>query len=336
MSQFRKNVNQRLSVLELAQALGNVSEACRRENITRTQFYEYKKRFQSMGLEGLKDILPARKGHPHTTPVAVAERILVLSLEHPGWGCVRLSEELKREQIMVSSPTVQNILIKNGMGSKQDRVQKLEEKLESEIVNLSEEQLELLEKANPCYRERFSRGGKPGELLAQDTIFLGYFNGLGKVYIQAVVDTYSNYAFGFINSSKTPDSAVALLYNDVLPFFKERRFEIKAIITNNSREYCGRDNHHYELFLMLNDIEHRHTRVRQFQANGFVKRFGRIAIAEFFAKRINERTNVTLEGLQTDFDVWLSDYNTKRPHRGFPNMGKTPLELMKGYVKANQ
>lgn len=338
MGQFRKNFTQRLSVLELAETLGNVSEACRRQNITRTQFYEYKKRFQAMGLEGLKDIKPVLKSHPHSMPEQVVERVLALSLEHPGWGCVRLSEELKRQATSISSPTVQSILIKNGMGSKRERVRKLEEKIDGvELeMELSPEQLGLLEKVNPCFRERSSRGAQPGEVLAQDAVFLGYLHQLGKVYMQAVVDTCSNYAFGFLHTGKTPDCAVAVLYNDVLPFFKARKLPVRAIVTNNGREYCGRENHHYELFLLLNDIEHRRTPVRQLQANGFVKRFGQIAIAEFFTKEINAKTNISLDALQTRFDSWLRDYNFHRPHPGYPNMGHTPKELLDGLPPASR
>lgn len=110
MDQAEKVARQRLSVLELAEALGNVSQACRQRGMTRTQFYEYKRRFQTHGLEGLKDLPPIHKSHPQTTPPAVVERILTLSLEHPGWGCVKLSDMLRLQGISVSSPTVQNIL----------------------------------------------------------------------------------------------------------------------------------------------------------------------------------------------------------------------------------
>ncbi len=77
---------QRLSILELAEALENVSEACRQRGMTRTQFYEYKKRFQERGLEGLKDLPPIHKSHPQTTPLEVQEQVIALSLEHPKWG----------------------------------------------------------------------------------------------------------------------------------------------------------------------------------------------------------------------------------------------------------
>ena len=61
------------------------------------------------GLEGLKDLPPIHKSHPQTTPPEVVECILALSLAHPAWGCVRLSEHLKLDGVSVSSPTIQNM-----------------------------------------------------------------------------------------------------------------------------------------------------------------------------------------------------------------------------------
>lgn len=46
------------TALELAEALGNVSETCRRKGISRQSFYEYKRRFAEAGLEGLRDLPP--------------------------------------------------------------------------------------------------------------------------------------------------------------------------------------------------------------------------------------------------------------------------------------
>ncbi|PJN92933.1 IS481 family transposase, partial [Amaricoccus sp. HAR-UPW-R2A-40] len=73
----------RLSVLELAKGLGNVAEACRQRGLDRTSFYEWKRRFQTQGFEGLKDLPPIHKSHPQTTPPEVVERIEALALEHP-------------------------------------------------------------------------------------------------------------------------------------------------------------------------------------------------------------------------------------------------------------
>ena len=72
-----------MSVLELAQALGNITQACRRTGISTTQFYQWKKRFHTHGMEGLKHLQPIPKNHPFTTPVKTLEKIKQLALLHP-------------------------------------------------------------------------------------------------------------------------------------------------------------------------------------------------------------------------------------------------------------
>ncbi|RIK28567.1 MAG: hypothetical protein DCC55_38600 [Chloroflexi bacterium] len=78
-----KPARHRLSVLELAERLGNVREACRQRGVSRTQFYESKRRFQTHGIEGLKDLPPIHKTHPQTTPPEMVERIPA----NPTRGC---------------------------------------------------------------------------------------------------------------------------------------------------------------------------------------------------------------------------------------------------------
>ncbi len=56
-----KAVRRRLNVLELAEKLGNVSEACRQVGVTRSQFYEYRQRYRSRGLEGLMSLRSGRR-----------------------------------------------------------------------------------------------------------------------------------------------------------------------------------------------------------------------------------------------------------------------------------
>jgi transposase InsO family protein len=328
MKAEEKIAHQRLSVLELAETLGNVSEACRQRGMTRTQFYEYKRRFQTHGLAGLKDLPPIHHRHPFTTPPEVVERIVAMSLEHPGWGCVRLSNQLKLEDISVSSPTIQNILIKNGMGNKYERLFKLEEHVAGEAIELTPEQVMLIEKANPCFRERHIESSRPGEVLTQDTFYVGHLKGVGKVYLHAIVDTYGSYEFGFLHTSKRPEAAVAVLHNDALPFYQERGLKVEAIITDNGREFCGKDTHPYELYLEFNDIEHRRTKVRHPQTNGFVERFNNTVLNEFFRAAFRTKLYESVAVLQEDLDAWLLHYNTERTHQGYRNMGRRPIDTI--------
>jgi transposase InsO family protein len=328
MNAPEKVARQRLSVLQLAQSLGSVSEACRQRGMTRTQFYDYKRRFEVQGLDGLKDLPPIHKTHPQTTPPEVVEQIVALSLAHPAWGCVRLSAYLKLAGVALSSPTIQDILIRHGMGRKFERLLKLEEQAAVEGSELTPEQVGAIEKGNPCFRERHVESSRPGELLAADTYYVGNFNGIGKVYLHTVVDTYGSYAFGFLHTSKLPAAAVAVLHNDVLPFYAERGLPVGAVLTDNGREFCGTPTHPYELYLALNGLEHRRTKVRHPQTNGFVERFQLTLKEEFFGVALRETLYESVEALQAALDTWLTYYNTERPHLGYRNQGRRPLDTV--------
>ena len=143
-----------------------------------------------------------------------------------------------------------------------------------------------------------------------------------------MVDTYGSYAFGFLHTGKLPECAVAVLHNDVLPFYQERSLAVSAVLTDNGRELCGTKTHPYELDLALTGIKHKRTKVRHPQTNGFVERFHRTAKEEFFAIALRETFYESVDTLQRDFDRWLMHYNTERPHQGYRNLGKRPMDTV--------
>ena len=323
-------VQQRLSALELAEALGNVSEACRRRGISETQFYEYRRRFLARGLEGLKDLPPVHHSHPQKTPPKTVEEILSLSLAHPMWGCVTLSERLKLTGISVSSRTIQNILIKNDLASQYQRLLRIEEQALEKEIELTAEQARAIEKINPCFKESHAESSRPGELLCQGTCYVGNLEGVGKVYLQSVVDTWGSYGFVYLHTGKLPEHAVTVLHNDVLPQYVSWRIPVSAILTDNGREYCGRELHAYESYLASNGIEHKTKRQ---QTNGFIERFNVTIMNEFFRPALRQKFYASIEILQKDLDFWLLHYNHERPHRGYRNQGKRPVDTVKLYLE---
>ena len=113
----------------------------------------------------------------------------------------------------------------------------------------------------------------------------------------------------------------------MLPFFEEQKVQVECILTDNGREYCGSpDRHPFELFLQLEEIEHRTTKVRRPQSNGFVERLHRTILDEHF--RIKGRTKFyeSVEEMQKDLDEYLLEYNTKRSHQGRNMKGRTPAK----------
>lgn len=322
-----------MSALELAKALGNVSQACRNRGISRTQFYEYKRRFQTHGLQGLVDLPPIPKSHPFTTDKKTVKLILDLAMKHPARGCHFLSDHLKLSGVTVSGPTIQKILDKHAMGSRYDRLLKLENNAVKKKIKLTAEQAAAIEKANPCFKERHVESSCPGELLCQDTFYVGHLKGVGKVYLQAVVDSFGSYAFAYLHTGKLPEHAAAILHNDVLPQYEQWHIPVKAMLTDNGREFCGTQSHSYELYLSLNDIEHRTTRVKRPQTNGFVERFNRTVLDEFLREAFRTKHYDSIQSLQEDLDKWLKDYNYVRPHQGYRNMGRRPYDTVENYIK---
>lgn len=332
-----KLARKRLSVLELSQELGSVSKACKQAGMDRTSFYEWKRRFQTHGLEGLKDLPPVVKNHPQTTPEVVRERILALAMEQPTRGCNYLANLLAKEGISVSFVSIQNILNRAGLGSRYERLLALEKRSLDNQITLTPEQVKQIEQANPCFAERHVESSRPGELLSQDTFYVGNFKGVGKVYLHTVVDTFGSYAWGVLGTSKQPEWAVSTLYNDVLPFFAEKEITVEAILTDNGREFCGKENQHaYELFLALNDIKHKRTKVRSPKTNGFVERFHRTVLDEFFRIKMRTTFYESVEALQSDLDEWMRFYNEERPHLGYRNMGRRPLDTVCLYLQERQ
>ena len=324
-----KVAQQKLKVLELAEALGNITEACRQHGVSRTSFYEYKRRFEENGLDGLKDLPPIVKHHPFTTAPGDEARVIELSMSNPARGCNFLSDQLRREGILISYPTVQNILNRNGLGKRYDRWLELERRAHETALVPTEPQLKFLTKQNPQWRERTQQveSAAPGELLCQDTSSLG--NGGGqRLILHAVVDAYSSYADALLWPSKQPEAAAGLLHSDVLPFYAARQATVGALLTDNGTEFCGTPEHPFEFYLALNDIEHRRTKVRSPQTNGFVERFIRTVKEEFFQKARLTKLYDSMEELPADLAEWLVYYNVDRPHQGNRNMGRTPIETI--------
>lgn len=329
MTAEKKIAQKRLTLLQVAEKLRNVSEACRRGNVSRSQFYEYKRAFQERGFDGLVDRPPIPKNFPNETPPDIREKVVRFSVEHPGLGQLQVSDRLRLEGVSVSPSTVRNIWLKEGLENKYKRILRLEEEKNGTDIELTAEQIRLLEKANPCFRERRVESPYPGYLLSQDTFQIGTIKGVGRVYLQNVVDTYGSYAFGKLYTSKLPETAADVLYDRVLPFYESQGLTVEHILTDNGREYCGRPMvHPYQIFLELHDIEHRRTKVATPRTNGFVERFNKTVLDEFVRETFRDKFYTSVDELQVDFDKWLDFYNNERPHRGYRNMGRRPIETI--------
>lgn len=162
------------------------------------------------------------------------------------------------------------------------------------------------------------------------TFMVRSLKGVGKVYLQTVIDCHSRYAWGRLFTTKLPIAAVQTLNNDVLPTFEDHNARIDAILSDNGREFCGRpDKDPYELFLQLEGIEHKRTKVSRPQFNGIVERLHRTLLDEHFRVEGRKTWFETVGEMQTALDAYLVHYNERRPHQGRGVKGRTPLRAFK-------
>jgi hypothetical protein len=223
-----------------------------------------------------------------------------------------LSDKLRLEGISVSPGTVRNPWLKEGMETKYKRLLRLEEEKNGQDVELPAEQIRLIEKANPSFRERKVESLYPGYLLSQDTFLVGTLKGSGRIYMQAVVDTGS-FAFGKLCTSKLPETAVDVLYDCILPFYEALRpvddpplpgiIEVQRYRAPPHQGDPARDQ-----WVRGAYQPDRPQRVLPGDLPGEVLRLG--------------------GRLQADLDKLLEHYNCERPHRGYRNMGRRPIETI--------
>ncbi|KHN49411.1 IS481 family transposase [Pectobacterium fontis] len=323
-------IKHKAGLLNLAEELGNVSKACKVMGVSRDTFYRYRELAEQGGVDAL--INRSRRGPnlKNRTDAATEQAVIDYAVEFPAHGQHRTSNELRKKGVFISGSGVRSVWVRHSLENFKKRLKALEEKVAREGIELTDAQIAALErKASDDEVCGEIETAHPGYLGSQDTFYVGNLKGVGRIYQQTFVDTYSKVAHCKLYVSKTPITAADLLNDRVLPFYESQGLPMLRILTDRGTEYCGRVEHHdYQLYLAINDIDHTKTKAMSPQTNGICERFHKTILQEFYQVTFRKKLYGDIDTLQSDLDEWLEYYNNARTHQGKMCCGRTPMETL--------
>lgn len=185
-------IKHKAGLLNLAEELRNVSKACKIMGVSRDTFYRYQELVETNGLEALINQDRRVPNFKNRVDEATEQAVVAYAVEYPAHGQHRTSNELRKSGIYVSGSGVRSIWLRHRLANFKDRLAALESKIASEGIILNDTQIAALEKKK---QDDIASGEietmHPGYLGAQDTFYVGNLKGVGRIYQQTFIDTYS-------------------------------------------------------------------------------------------------------------------------------------------------
>lgn len=234
-------IKHKVGLLNLAEELQNVSKACKVMGVSRDTFYRYQELASTGNIDALINQSRRTPNFKNRVDEQTEQAVIDFAIQYPAYGQHRTSNELRQIGIFVSGSGVRSIWLRHNLENFKKRLKALEMKVAQEGIQLNDQQIAALERK---HEDDVACGEiethHPGYLGAQDTFYVGNLKGVGRIYQQTFIDTYSKVVHCKLYTTKTPITAADLLNDRVLPFYQSQGLPMLRILTDRGTQITFR------------------------------------------------------------------------------------------------
>lgn len=304
-----------------------VVQASRDAGISRTRFYELRKRYELYGEAGLlpKPRPPSRPDRRLQAPLVDA--IVAYAIEHPTSGPRSIADAVALARFggwRVSHGGVYNVLRRAGLGTRRERLAAAEALSAAEGGPLTERALRDI-RAKEAVTHTHIGSDIPGEQVFLDTMYVGRLKGVGAVWQYSATDGACSFGFARARSGrKSAQVAADFLEHDVVATYREAGIPLVEVVTDGGPEFKGAFRERCRRL----GIRHRVLPPRSPNLNAFVERFQGSVLHLHYRVAFRYRFYTSAADIDADLQAWLRFYNFERPHRGYRTRGRRPAQIL--------
>ena len=266
-----------------------VVDVAERFGVARQSVHRWIRRFEAGGLAGLADRSHRPISCPHQMPAEIEELVVAIRGHHPGWGPLRIADQLAREGVVPvpSRVAVYRALVRRGLVDRQRRKRRREDYV------------------------RWERS-RPNELWQMDVMGGVFLLDQSELKMVTGIDDHSRFCVAAGLVERATARPVCGVFAEAM-----RRWGVPdEVLTDNGKVFSARLGPRpaevlFDRICRENGIVHRLTGVRSPTTTGKIERFHKTLRDEF----LPGPGFATKEEAQAALDVWVVDYNTLRPHQ---------------------